>query len=454
LKFYRVFRTLSAHSYGQLITISSTLLLPTIAVTRWGAEGYGYWVSLSAVAQFFALSDLGASVALANQLCLKSNRTSEEAWMLVRAVIHEFIKNSIYASIIILMIAFAGNFYLVGMETEKLTIEMVVSFALLAFSQAFQPLLVIYGAIWRFKGKNEVGIFINNTIRLLEFAAITLTAMAGNGLLESAVVALIFKLIAVIIIIFHMRKQMKKKPPVEVSKLRKYIRNQLKQKKNIEVTEFRKESSSEVEPVKKAGHGFMLMTLSQQLSLQSPVLLISAILGPVQSAVFVSCRTLSRLPVQPLTVLLASINPELTDLIVKKQNHKLIRVVSIISLITVSLSLLIGILAVNNIDVIEKVWLKNKLTLDLTVLTILCIAASFYLFGQVINQALSAANQTRIQGRQYIIASITVTFLSSVLLFITHKTYWCAGLILASETLMALLVFNRFYHNLRANFIQ
>lgn len=78
--------------------------------------------------------------------------------MLVRAVIHEFIKNSVYASIIILMIAFAGNFYLVGMETEKLTIEMPVQFALLVFSQAFQPLLVIYGAIWRFKRKNEVRI--------------------------------------------------------------------------------------------------------------------------------------------------------------------------------------------------------------------------------------------------------------------------------------------------------
>ncbi|MGR9036541.1 MAG: hypothetical protein ACU83O_08125, partial [Gammaproteobacteria bacterium] len=72
MKISRVFKTMSAHGYGQVVTILSTLIIPSVIVAKWGAQGFGYWVTMSALAQFFLMSDLGAATALSNQLCLKS----------------------------------------------------------------------------------------------------------------------------------------------------------------------------------------------------------------------------------------------------------------------------------------------------------------------------------------------------------------------------------------------
>ena len=91
----RVIRTLTAHGYGQTVTILSTIAIPAVVISKWGADGFGYWVTLSAISLMFHRSDLGASVGLSNQLGLKSGRTCNDAWLLVRATIRNFLKLAI-----------------------------------------------------------------------------------------------------------------------------------------------------------------------------------------------------------------------------------------------------------------------------------------------------------------------------------------------------------------------
>jgi len=429
LKIYRVLRTLSAHGYGQLVTILSTMFIPSVAVAKWGAEGYGYWVTLSALAQFFLMADLGAATALSNQLCLKSARTEEEAWLLVRNVLRDFFLKALSAAIIIVAISLLVWSYYEHDKATDQAMQLAIVFVSLAMSAALQPLIGIYCAVWRFIGKNAAGIFVSNTVRSIELMGIVGCALMGRWILTAAVAVLALRFIAATVAIIHTPRLLLR---------RKVARKTNRGKKH------NKNANVELVSVKQAGHGFMLISLSQQLALHAPVLLISAILGPTSAAVFAACRTISRLPVQPLTVVLASLNPEFTDLVASRQLAQLAKIVRRVLVAAITISLIVGGGAVFYANVLERVWLAGKLNLDLSVLIALCIAASFYIGGQVLNQTLTAANRTRNQSRQFIVVTTLMIVLMLPLLIFTNQMLWVAVLVLISESLMAILLIRRY----------
>jgi O-antigen/teichoic acid export membrane protein len=180
------------------------------------------------------------------------------------------------------------------------------------------------------------------------------------------------------------------------------------------------------------------------------VLLISAVLGPVPSAVFAACRTLSRLPVQPLTILLSSLNPELTELIAKRQFTQLNSIVRKLVVLAMSAALLLGVGSSLFIGDVERVWLAGKLTLSLRVLIPLSLAATAYIGGQVLSQAMAAANQTRAQSKQFMISSVLMLALMLPLLLITKQLMWAAIAVLVSEGWM-LVALSRRYKNYVTN---
>ncbi|MGJ0486522.1 MAG: lipopolysaccharide biosynthesis protein [Methylomicrobium sp.] len=429
---------MSAHGYGQLVTILSTMFIPSVAVAKWGAEGYGYWVTLSALAQFFLMTDLGAATALSNQLCLKSARTVEEAWVLVRNVLGGFIIKALSAAVIIVAISVFVWSYYDREDASEQAMQLAIVFISLALSAALQPLIGIYGAVWRFIGKNAVGIFVSNTVRSIELLGILGCALLGRGILAAAVTALALRFIAATVGVIHTPRLL----------LRGSVARKTRQSKNR-----RKSANAELVSVKLAGHGFMLISLSQQLALHAPVLLISTILGPTSAAVFAACRTISRLPVQPLTVVLASLNPEFTELVASRQHAQLAKIVRRVVVVAIIVSLMVGAGAVLYANVLERVWLAGKLNLDLKVLTALCIAASFYIGGQVLNQTLTAANRTRNQSRQFIVMTMLLVVLMVPLLMFTNQMLWVAVLVLISESIMAVLLIRRYSIFLSSQYI-
>ena len=66
-----VIKTIFSHGYGQVVTLISSLLFPFLTLKYWGAADYGYWLTISSFTQFWAISDLGSSHSIANQLHLK-----------------------------------------------------------------------------------------------------------------------------------------------------------------------------------------------------------------------------------------------------------------------------------------------------------------------------------------------------------------------------------------------
>jgi O-antigen/teichoic acid export membrane protein len=423
MKIYRVLRTMSAHGYGQVVTILSALIIPSVTVARWGAEGFGYWVTLTALAQFFLMADLGAAAALSNQLCLKFARTQDNAWTLTRSVLRNYLaKATVAAGIIIIIALFVWYYYERRLATEQ-SVKLSITFVLLALSSTMQPVISVYCAVWRFIGENAVGIFISNTVRLIEFMVIVVCVLLRKESIIVAAAIFVLKVISVIVASFHASILLKG---------------------NSSLSQYRDDAHAEFHSLKQAGHGFALISLSQQMALHVPTLLISAILGPVFAGVFAASRTISRLPVQPLTVVLTSLNPELTELIAKEQYERLRLIVRRVAVLAIVSAVIVGIGAVLYMDVLERVWLRGRMSLNLSVLVVLCLAAVFYIGGQVLNLALTSANHTRDQSRQFLVVTVLTMAAMPPVLFFTQSILWGVLLLLMSESLMVVLLARRY----------
>jgi O-antigen/teichoic acid export membrane protein len=64
----RVARALASTIVSQGLTIAQTYLLVPLYLAAWGSEGYGRWLSLTALAAYIALADFGGQIYVGNRL--------------------------------------------------------------------------------------------------------------------------------------------------------------------------------------------------------------------------------------------------------------------------------------------------------------------------------------------------------------------------------------------------
>ncbi|MDB4987509.1 MAG: hypothetical protein JWN04_2687 [Myxococcaceae bacterium] len=65
---FRVAQALASSVLGQIIQIAQNYLLVPLFLSAWGDEGYGQWLSLTALASYLSLLDLGGQSFVGNQL--------------------------------------------------------------------------------------------------------------------------------------------------------------------------------------------------------------------------------------------------------------------------------------------------------------------------------------------------------------------------------------------------
>jgi O-antigen/teichoic acid export membrane protein len=420
---YRILRTIGAHTYGQAITLIGIYSFPAVAILVWGPLIYGYWVSISALAQFFIVADLGASLAIANHLCMNSSFDENDALKIIRYTARCYFKKILYILLLVLALMLIIYFLQNAKFSKSEVFDILLTFFFLAFSASLQPALSTYASFWRFSGKNEVGVFILNTIRLFEFLVVLAVIFFSKKMYWAALSSIIVKCFSLFSIHLVLRKS--------------HVKNDNNsQKSTILVT-------NEFEEIKKAGFGFVMISFAQQLIINGPVLIIATILGPLWSAIFSACRTLSRLPVQPLILLLTSLSPEVTALITKKEYVKTYKYILTIGIVFFLISTLVGLISLGNLGLIEKYWLLGKLHINRNLLILLCIAGTFHICGQAFSQPLTAINKTFDNGLTNILVAFLSLFLMYIFLIITKNIIWAGFLIMLSEVIFCVIVFKR-----------
>ena len=66
----RMIKGLTAYSYGRLVIVAGQILAVPLLVTRWGAAGYGEWVTLTALASYITYANVGVPGAVRADLAL------------------------------------------------------------------------------------------------------------------------------------------------------------------------------------------------------------------------------------------------------------------------------------------------------------------------------------------------------------------------------------------------
>lgn len=415
-----VYKSFLAHAYGQCVTLIATILIPSFAIDSWGLEGVGYWMSFLAFSLFFQITDLGKSIALGNQLSLNLSRNSSEARKLVLIWFKRNLRSIIIATLINFTIGFLFAMHLKDNNNENY-VMLAGTLVVLNLSSCLYPFFSVYGAIWRFVGKNEVGVFANNTIRLMELMIFLWVLKSQHNMLMAALSILTFKVVVIVFIFVNLKNN-------------KYFEG-LICNTNVKSLRIIEDNWAQI---KKAGIGFSGIWVAQQLMQNAPVVLVGIYYGAIEAAVFSMCRTLSRLPSQPIIMFYSSMGPRLTDLIAQNRNiSELIKKMLIIVLV---FSVLIEIIIYLFNSQIVELWLSNRIVLKDAVLIPLCLSTVFYSIGQLFTMVLSSANKTKSQSSDYMIASV----LGAIsIYFVSVKempVHFVAMIIMSIDLLIAVLL--------------
>lgn len=377
---HRAIRTLSAHLFGQGITVLGVVAVPWVCLGHWSVEEFGIWIIASALSQFFFISDGGLSGALANHLCMapnmsaaKARATALQAFQLIRRRILLSLMVAFVVSISWFAITdFNGSYTHTGLG--------VIVFFSSAVASALQPLVGLFCADMRYKGMNGKGILISNLGRFLELMTLVGAVYFGAGLLVAAIAVAAIKAVFVTAL---MSTQFSRSDTADLND------------GNVV------QSSLITKELHRAGVGIASNFFALN-SLLHGLVLVASMGGPVAAAIFSSSRTVARIPGQPLGVFFLSIGPEITDIYSRRDLHAFRRIALMTLIGSLVFSASIGGLAIFNSAWLEHVWLHDKVRLPFDLLVTMVIGMFAHIAWQCGSQILTAINQTYHVGLNYL----------------------------------------------------
>lgn len=286
----RVAAALAANAFGQGVTVGSQLLLTPLFFAQWGAARYGEWLMLSALPAYLAMADLGIGSAAGNDMTMRAGAGDQRG---AQATFRGAFRIAAWVGALTVLIGAAlalGKLHLDWPVTPNLnSVDAALVVLALAANVALGFSAAVFGAGYRCAGLNATGIVIGNSARLVEALAFAVLLLAGQGPLALCAAMLAVKASLIGFQAVHLRGACTwlYHPLVSADRtlMRRLIRPSL---------------------------AFMALPLGGALSLQGPILVLGAWLGGEAVALFSAMRTMSRIPMQLMHVLNASVWPEMS----------------------------------------------------------------------------------------------------------------------------------------------
>lgn len=367
----RIYSSIAASAFGQLVTIGSQLLLTPLFFAVWGAEKYGEWLLLSSIPAYLTMLDLGIGAAAANEMGMNAARQQYNA---AKTIFHGAVVIAAAASAAVLLLSVAAGFALTSTsvfhfahihpgELMPITLLLGVSIGIGFFNG-----LALAG--FRAGEMNAHALFLANLTRLFEAIATGLLVWQGHGPLQICVVSIAIKIVMLIAQTAYLHQRCKWLFSGGWSPNMGHIRNLIA-----------------------PSIGFIFLPLGHALAIQGPVLVIGLTLGSASVAIFSALRTITRIPLQMANVLNYSIWPEMTrafganDLDLFRTLHRASWSLALASSTAVWL-----ILALFAKDLIGF-WLHKEIAFEFHLLMALCATATLSALWAASQVALSSTNR-------------------------------------------------------------
>ncbi len=347
----RILRSFGADSLGQVLNIGIRLMLVPLFLSTWGAEAYGEWLILTALAAWFALGDLGGQLYFINRLTAEWAAGKIDVF---QRVLSTGLLLFIVSSGLLLGVALLAVSWLPiasWLELKAVDHDLVKAILLLMALRFSVSLPVgLFLGIYRAIGVQATSVMYGNLILMIQFVASALALLAGGGMLLLASLEVVPFLLVFVAVIWDLRRRLPKE--VRLFALANADRSILR---------------SAISP----SLHFLGLQLSMAIIIQGSVIVVAKTLGPVEVAIFSSMRIVANAMSRFMGVLAHAAWPEITRLAILGQDEKLAKLFTIILNLALFVGLCYLVLIVNFGQMLYNWWLNNNLPYDSWVMYLL-----------------------------------------------------------------------------------
>jgi O-antigen/teichoic acid export membrane protein len=285
----RLIKGLGAQGYAQTAQIFIRLVEVPLLLGYWGTQLYGEWLMLAAIPAYLAMCDGGFAGAASREMSIRSgadDRTGalslfQSTWLLLLIVSMGIALFAFLAIQAAPMDSWLG-FKEMGSDTVKMVTFILVAHVLVGFQTG-----LVYGGFWC-EGHYAAGMALGSTTQLLEFIGLVLAVVFGGGPVSAACGYLGGRIIGLVL----MRLGLYRATP--------WLRYG-----------WRAATIGEVKRLAAPAFASLAFPLGNAFNIQGMQLVIGLVLGPPAVVVFSALRTLSRIAMQPITVINRLMEPEM-----------------------------------------------------------------------------------------------------------------------------------------------
>lgn len=347
----RILRSFGADALGQVLNVGVRLLLVPLFLSTWGAETYGEWLILTALAAWFGLGDLGGQLYFINRLTAEWSAGKIDAFqrVLSTGLLLFLVSSTLLFGCVLIAVNWIPVASWLGLKTVDQDLAEAILLLMALRFLASLPIGLFLG-IYRAIGIQATSVMYGNLILMIQFVASALALLAGGGMLLLAILEVVPFLLVFVVVIWDLRRRL----PKEVSLFELASADRLVLRSAISPSLH-----------------FLGIQLSSAIIIQGSVLVVAKQLGPVEVAIFSSMRIVANVMSRFMGVLSHAAWPEITRLAILGQDEKLAKLFTVI----LNLALFVGLcylaLIVNFGQMLYNWWLNNNLPYDFWVMYLL-----------------------------------------------------------------------------------
>jgi O-antigen/teichoic acid export membrane protein len=383
--FKRLCQGIGANFLGQIINVTSRIVLVPLFLLAWGADIYGEWLLLSSMVAYLSLTEMGAQLYIVNRMTQAYAQRDNDQF---RQILHTGLALFLIIPLAVFIMFIAVIFFFNPASLLHITrtshgVVMLV-LAILAFQLIISlpqgVLLRVYFAVEMLPR----GVMLINLMLLISLILVAGGLWLGLGMVPIAILQLIpYGLIAIIALLDLNRKF----PQFQILSLKEA---------NL---------SFGISFIKPSLH-FFLIQLSQVFSIQGIVLVVGLVLGPVQVVVFSTMRTIVNLIKSFFEQVSHAAWPEMTRLDAQQDMDKFLALFRVILRSTLMAAILFITIFHFFGGFIYTFWLRKTVPFSQPVMDLFLIYMGQFIFWLTCSYPLLATNRHHTLAKVLVISSV------------------------------------------------
>ena len=392
--FKRIYRGIGSGLISLILGFFQRLLIPSLALKAWGVDFYGEWLLVTALVSNLALSDIGSTIYVTNRLTQSYSIKDASAFKRIfqsSIVFFIIFPISIGLALLLFITYFPDIFFAKGFNYIEPSILRILA-ALLALQVCINIPYSLFEGVYRAIGKLPRGGMISNALLLIQTAGVCLALFLQKGPLTVALIQCLPIFLSCLFCINDLN----------------HILPELDLFKNWQV------DKKTLQKLVKPSIKFLLISISQAVTIQGTVIMAGIFLGSTQIVVYSTMRTLGNTIRAPLGLIKNVIWPELTRFDVLNEHSKLATFLDFLIRSFICMIVIFSIFALQFGDSIYKFWLNKPELYNEYIMSIVLLIIALQTSWSVYAALLMSTNNHSKLSYLSLFSSINVIFFAYI----------------------------------------